>query len=129
MIECGYGANEPITLASNDAGDLGLTGTDITISFVSELEAPISISSCAVYLPDGSAITIKTMRGDIYLVSRGAYCASSNTDYEPFNVISGTGAYAGATGSGYVDAKATGPQVGAQGFSADLYTGTITLAN
>jgi hypothetical protein len=126
---CGYGTAEPITDATNDAGDAGLSGTNITISFTSTLKLPpISSPLCAVMIPDASNITLKTTRGNITLVTKGAYCASTNTDLEPFVITGGAQEYAGASGYGLITAHATAPQTQTQGFSSDTYVGTLTLA-
>jgi hypothetical protein len=129
VILCGYGANESITNATNSAGDAGLTGSTMRVSFASELEAPTTVpGGCAMQFQDASAVTLKTTRGDIYLVTRGAYCASTNTDVEPFVIVGGTGAYTGATGSGVVNAYQSAAPTPTQGFSVDAYTGTLIPA-
>ena len=128
VMECGNGVNEPVT-ATNDAADPGLAGSAATLSFSSAVEFPVSTPDCAVQLNDGSAVTVKTTRGDIFLVSHGAYCASTNLDLETFRILGGTGRYAGAIGSGHVTARMIAPQTSTQAFSADLYEGTITLAS
>jgi hypothetical protein len=125
VMECGNGVNEPAT-ASNDEGDPGLTG-GVTASFISAVEFPTSTPYCAMQLKDASNVTIKTTRGDISLVSHGAFCASTNLDLETFTIVGGTGRYAGATGSGVVTAQSKG-QTLTQAISSDTYTGTITLA-
>jgi hypothetical protein len=46
VVACGYGSNEQVSSATNDGGDLGLNGTNIFISFVSALEAPVATPTC-----------------------------------------------------------------------------------
>ncbi len=81
-------------------------------------------------LKNYTAVTLKTTRGDIMLVTHdGSYCATTNTDIEPFNIVGSTGEYEGATGSGVITAHATAPQTATQGFASEVYAGTITLAS
>jgi hypothetical protein len=130
IMLCGYGVDEPVTSASNDGGDPGLSGTNIRESFVSALEFPAPTPTCAMALKNYSAVTIKTTRGALFLVTHdGSYCAATNSDVEPFTIVGGTGAYAGATGSGVITAHATKPQTATQGFASEIYTGTLTLSS
>src|SRR5207244_137038 len=107
----------------------------------SGLEVPAPTPTCAMALKHYSAVTIKTTRGDLFLVTHdGRYCAASNSDVEPFTVVggsrrmrtrssSGAGAYRDATGAGVINAQATKPQTATQGFASETYSGTLTLSS
>jgi len=122
---CGYAKDMPLVV------DSGLTGP-VSESYVSVLEAPalVTDNSCppvgtnpGLAMHAHSAVTIKTSKGDILLVTDGSFCTSTGHDLEPFKIIGGTGAYKGATGSGLVDAQQTSATS-----ATETFTGTLKLA-
>ena len=121
LVMCGYATNTPLQ-ASNTGGDAGLSGT-IEESFVSALAAPAPTATCAAAMADQSAVTLQTSKGSIFLVTKGSFCTVTGHDTEPFTVLGGTGEYAGASGSGVVQAQQTSPTA-----ASETYQGTITLA-
>ena len=122
VVMCGYVKDIPM-VATNTAGDAGLSGT-VTESFVSALEAPAPTPNCAAAMAAHTAITVKTSKGDVFMVTNGSFCTVTGHDVEPFTIVGGTGAYKGASGSGVVNAQQTSATA-----ATETFTGTLTLAH
>jgi len=122
IVICGYAVGTPLT-ATNTSGDRGLTGT-ITESFVSVLAAPAPTATCAAAMADHSVVTLQTSKGNILLTTSGSFCTVTGQDVEPFVIVGGTGEYAGATGSGVVNAQQISPTA-----ASETYTGSLVLAH
>ena len=77
--------------------------------------------------PDSSVVTLTTSSGQIFVTTQGAFCQATGVDTEQFTITGGTGAFAGASGSGTIIANPTGPTAGGGLGATETYTGTITV--